>query len=162
MLCSIQAPSLALTMTQNWNAYELVATDFMMPNGLAFSPNESQLYVIDTGSTHVTNGPNHIRQFQVADDNTLHGTKVFANNIANGLDGLRIDTDGRLWCSAEDGVHCYHRDGTLLDKIILPSRAGNLCFGESDWQTLFICASDTLFRLRLAVQRCTSFVENFT
>lgn len=125
--------------------------DFIMPNGLAFSPDESDLYIIDTGSTHIENGPNHIRRFSVAEDGSIAGGEVFAVNTAKCFDGLRIDKDGRLWCSSEDGVHCYDPDGTLIGKIIVPERAGNVCFGGPDRQNLFICATTAVYRFRTKV-----------
>ena len=75
------------------------------PNGLAFSPDEKLLYVADTGGTHVDNGPAHIRKFAVADDGSLKDLGVLADCTAGLFDGFRVDTDGRIWTSAADGVH---------------------------------------------------------
>jgi len=110
-------------------AVRQMTDDFVMPNGLAFSPDESVLYIIDTGGTHVENGPNHVRRFRVGADDSLSGGEVLAVNAANMFDGMRVDVTDRLWMSAEDGVHCYEPDGTLIGKVILPERAGNLTFG---------------------------------
>ena len=85
-----------------------VATDFVKPNGLAFSPDESLLYIADTGATHVENGPQHIRMFDVAADNSLSNDRLFATCINGLFDGFRVDTDGNIWTSAADGVHCYN------------------------------------------------------
>lgn len=126
--------------------------DMVMPNGLAFSPDESILYVVDTGSTHLENGPNHIRRFEVAANGALGGGEVFAENAAKSFDGLRIDRDGRLWCGAEDGAHVYDPDGTLIGKVITPERAANLTFGGADGATLFLTGTTSLYRARVIVR----------
>jgi gluconolactonase len=117
----------------------------VMPNGLAFSPDESELFVVDTGSTHQPDGPNHIRRVQVGPGSWLTGGEVFAENGAKAFDGIRFDSEGRLWCGAGDGVHCYAMDGTLIGQITLPERAANLTFGLKGW--LFITATTSLFRV---------------
>lgn len=126
------------------------ADGFVQPNGLAFSPDERLLYVADTGATHVADGPRHIRRFQVADDGrSLSGGEVFAT-CGNGLfDGFRIDTQGHLWSSAGDGVHCYAPDGTLIGKIRLPEVVANVCFGGPKLNRLFICATTSLYAVYL-------------
>ena len=96
---------------------EQMTTDFVQPNGLAFSADERALYVADTGITHDPEGPAHIRRFSVAADNTLSGGEVFATCAEGVYDGFRLDTEGRVWTSAIDGVHCYDPDGTLIGKI---------------------------------------------
>ena len=125
---------------------EAVATDFVKPNGIAFSPDEQFLFVADTGASHVENGPRHIRRFAVAADGwRLSGGDVFAV-CENGLfDGFRFDTNGNLWTSAADGVHCYAPDGTLLGKILIPEVVANLCLGGEKRNSLFICATTSLY-----------------
>jgi gluconolactonase len=103
----------------------VVADDFVRPNGLAFSPDETRLYIVDSGLTH--GGPSHIRVFEVA-DGRLHKGRVFTEDFAPGFtDGLRTDVDGNVWCSMgwadprEDGVRCYSPQGELLGKIMTAS-----------------------------------------
>ena len=122
-----------------------VATDFDKPNGLAFSPDETILYIADTGATHDPHGPRHIRKFDVRDDNTLAGGEVFAICHNGFFDGFRLDTDGRIWSSAGDGVHCIDVDGTLLGKIHVPEVVANVCFGGKKRNRLYICASTSLY-----------------
>ncbi len=123
-----------------------VATGFVQPNGLAFSPDERQLYIADTGATHMLDGPRHIRRFQVnADGHSLSGGEVFAKSTAGLFDGFRIDKNGNLWTSAGDGVHCIAPDGTLLGKIRLPEAVANVCFGGPKLNRLFICATTSLY-----------------
>lgn len=122
-----------------------IATDFVKPNGIAFSPDEKLLYVADTGASHDPNGPRHIRKFSVRDDNTLAGGEVFATSDAGLFDGFRLDTAGRVWTSAADGVHCYDAGGTLLGKIHVPEVVSNVCFGGKKRNRLYICGTTSLY-----------------
>ncbi len=130
-------------------ALRAVASDFVQPNGLAFSPDESLLYIVDTGATHVPNGPHHVRRFGVAADGTLSGGEVFATCGAGLYDGLRVDVKGHLWLSAGDGVHCHASDGTLLGKIRIPETVANVCFGGAKLNRLFICGTTSLYAVYL-------------
>jgi len=127
-----------------------VANDFVQPNGLAFSPDESLLYIVDTGATHKENGPRHIRRFRVNGDGaTLGGGEVFAE-CGNGLfDGLRVDVHGNIWTSAGDGVHCYAADGKLIGKVKVPEVVANVCFGGPKLNRLFICGTTSLYSVFL-------------
>jgi len=128
----------------------LVASDFVQPNGLAFSPDESQLYIVDTGATHRDGGPQHVRRFSVAADGiAVSGGEVFATCPSGLYDGLRIDVHGNLWLSAGDGVHCHASDGTLLGKIRVPEAVANLCFGGAKLNRLFICGTTSLYAVYL-------------
>jgi gluconolactonase len=125
----------------------IVADDFVKPNGLAFSPDESILYIADTGASHdPENGPRHIRAFKVGSDGkTLGASKVFAT-CTNGLfDGFRLDIEGRIWTSAADGVHVYHPDGTLIGKVAIPETVANVCWGGPKLNRLFICGTTSLY-----------------
>jgi gluconolactonase len=128
----------------------VVASDFVQPNGLAFSPDESLLYIADTGASHDPDGPRHIRRFKVGSDGrSLASSTVFAT-CGNGLfDGFRVDTKGRLWCSARDGVHTYAPDGRLLGKILIPETVANVCFGGPKRNRLYICATSSLYAVYL-------------
>ncbi|HVY98711.1 MAG TPA: SMP-30/gluconolactonase/LRE family protein [Dongiaceae bacterium] len=131
---------------------EVVADDFDKPNGLAFSPDEKELYIVDTGASHKKDGNRHIRKFKVgADGKKLSGGKVFATSTAGLFDGFRFDRDGRIWTSAADGVHCYDPDGTLIGKIRIPELVANVCFGGPKLNRLFICGTTSLYSAYLAV-----------
>ena len=119
---------------------EVVAADFVQPNGLAFSADERRLYVVDS-DRHT------IRVFDV-DGAVLHGGAVFAAD-EQGYDGLRFDSTGRLWCAAQDGVHCYHPDGTLLGKLVVPEVVANLAFGGPQRNQLYLTATTSLYTLRV-------------
>jgi gluconolactonase len=129
----------------------IAADDFVRPNGLAFSPDESLLYVADTGATHRREGPRHIRRFRVDAGGRLSGGEVFATCTAGLFDGFRLDTDGRIWTSAGDGVHCYDPDGTLVGKVRVPEVAANVCFGGPKRNRLYICATTSLYAILTCV-----------
>lgn len=131
-------------------AVELVADDFVKPNGLAFSPDESILYVADTGASHAPDGPRHIRALQVSHDGRrLESSRVFAQCTRGMFDGFRVDHEGRLWASAADGVHAYAPDGTLLGKILIPETVANVCFGGEKRNRLFMCGTSSLYAVYL-------------
>ena len=129
----------------------IVADDFVKPNGLAFSPDESTLYIADTGASHDPDGPRHIRAFDVGDDGKLKNSRVFATCDAGLFDGFRCDSDGRIWSSAGDGVHCYDPDGTLIGKVLVPEVVANLTFGGPKLNRMFICATTSLYAVMLPV-----------
>lgn len=131
-------------------AVERVADDFVKPNGLAFSPDETMLYVADTGASHDPDGPRHIRRFKLSSDGRrLEASALFAT-CSNGLfDGFRLDRGGRLWCSAKDGVHAYAADGRLIGKILIPETVANVCFGGPKRNRLYICATSSLYAIYL-------------
>jgi gluconolactonase len=126
-------------------AVSLVADDFSRPNGLAFSPDESILYIADSGFWPDPNGPHHIRAFKVSDGGRLASSRIFADVSPGIPDGFRVDTDGNVWTSAGDGVHCFAPDGTLIGKIPVPESVANLCFGGPARNRLFICGHTSLY-----------------
>ncbi len=128
----------------------VVADDFVKPNGLAFSPDESLLYIADSGVSHDPDGPHHIRVFKVGKSGKLSGGRVFAE-VSPGLpDGFRVDTDGNVWTSAGDGVHCYAPNGALLGKIHVPETTANVAFGGPRRNRLFITATTSLYSVFVA------------
>ncbi|CAF1078737.1 unnamed protein product [Rotaria magnacalcarata] len=139
----------------------VVAKDFQQPNGLAFSPDERRLYIADTGKSHQPNdGPAHIRVFNVDDDSiSLTGGEVFAECTDGFFDGFRLDTTGNIWTSAGEGVECYDGNtGILLGRIRVPEIVANVCFGGGvKRNVLYICATTSLYAIRLAVNGCKTF-----
>ena len=129
-------------------AIAAVLTDFNCPNGLAFSPDERRLYVADTGRMY-SGDARHIRVFDVGDDGGLSGGEVFHAIAPGAADGIRVDTDGNLWSSAGDGVHCLDPSGALIGKIYVPERVSNLCFGGRAKHQLFITATTSLYSVVL-------------
>ena len=123
-----------------------VAHDFRQPNGLAFSPDETTLYIADSAASHDPATPRHIRAFDVVGDRLTNG-RVFASIDTGIPDGFRIDTSGNLWSSAADGVHCFGPDGVLLGKILVPQTVSNLTFGGPKKNRLFITATTSLYAI---------------
>jgi len=138
-------------------AVSLVADDFVRPNGLAFSPDETRLYVADTGATHEPDGPRHIRVFDVDEAGRLHNGRLFATCTEGLFDGFRLDEAGRIWTSAGDGVHCYDPDGTLLGKILFPEIVANVVFGGPKRNRLYVCATTSLYAIMLPVNGAKTF-----
>lgn len=129
-----------------------VATDFVKPNGLAFSADEKSLFVSDTGGTHQEHGPAHIRKLALTPDGKgVLGGEVIAECSNGFFDGFRLDRDGRIWSSAADGVHCLNPEGKLIGKIHIPEIVGNLCFGGAKLNRLFIAATSSLYAVYLNV-----------
>ncbi|MFK7860167.1 MAG: SMP-30/gluconolactonase/LRE family protein [Granulosicoccus sp.] len=131
-----------------------VATDFVKPNGLAFSPDESLLYIADTGATHVENGPQHIRVFDVGPANDLGNDRLFATSTNGLFDGFRVDCHGNIWTSAGDGVHCYTPEAELIGKILTDETVANVEFGGIKRNRLFICATRSMHAVYLNTQAC--------
>jgi len=122
-------------------AIAIVADDFDKPNGLAFSLDEKQLYVSDTG----------VKNMRVLDLDK--GTdREFAQCTNGGFDGFRLDEDGRIWTSAGDGVHVYDPDGTLLGKVLIPETVANVAWGGEKYNRLYICATTSLYAVLLPVR----------
>ncbi len=132
-----------------------VTDDFVKPNGLAFSPDESKLYISDTGISHQADGPAHIRVMDVSDDGTsLRNGGVFADCSAGVFDGFRVDTHGRVWASAADGVHCFNPAGDLIGKVLIPEMVGNATFGGQKRNRLFICGTTSLYSAIVTANGC--------
>ncbi len=121
-----------------------VTHDFVAPNGLALSLDETRLYVVDSERCH-------LRVFDVTDDGRLEGGGVLADCTAGTFDGVRLDSTGRIWAAAEDGVHCLEEDGTLLGKLLLPEVVANVTFGGLRRNLLFACATTSVYLLMLGV-----------
>jgi gluconolactonase len=136
-----------------------VASDFLQePNGLAFSPDESVLYVSDTSAALRTDsgGHHHIVAFDVLGGQDLSNPRIFAVVTPGLADGLRVDQHGFVFTSSEDSVQVFHPDGTRVGRIPVPETVGNLCFGGAAGNELFICASSSLYRMVLNTRGATA------
>ena len=128
----------------------IVANDFDGPNGLAFSPDETRLYVAETGKQTAQSPRQYIRVFNVQPDGaTLSGGDIFYKIEPGYCDGMRVDENGNIWSSAADGVHCISADGELLGRIFVPHRVSNVTFGGPAKNRLFIGGSTTLYAIFL-------------
>ncbi|HVZ14048.1 MAG TPA: SMP-30/gluconolactonase/LRE family protein [Bauldia sp.] len=122
----------------------VVADDFVRPNGLAFSPDESILYIADSDA------PSHIRWFKVGKEGSLKGGKVFVTT--DGVpDGFRIDTDGNMWTSAGAGINVYTPDAEMLGRIRFPHTVANLTFGGPKRNRVFVCCTNELYSFYVMV-----------
>ena len=125
----------------------LLANDFQQPNGLTFSLDEQQLFVNDTDA-------GHIRVFEVAEDGSISGGDVWAVPKAagdGGCDGMKVDSEGNLYCTGPGGLHVYASDATCLGVIQVPEVAANFTWGDDDLQTVYITASTSLYRIRVNI-----------
>lgn len=134
----------------------VVADDFDRPNGLAFSPDESELYIADSGYARghgfgfEEGRPRHVRGLKVVNGKTLKDSRVVAVINDKVPDGLRVDTEGLLWISAGDGIHCYTKDGERLGRILVPETVANLTFGGFGKSRMFITATSSLYAIETA------------
>lgn len=145
---------------------EPVVTDMEEPNGLAFSPDGSILYVADSSAVRRPEGVGnrHVRAYRVergedvqrgdGGEGTVRctaGRTLF--EIPAGIpDGLRVDQAGRIWCSAADGVHVCTPEGEHLGHLPVPEMVANLCFGGEDGMDLYIAATTSIYHLRVTVR----------
>jgi gluconolactonase len=127
--------------------------DMQRPNGLAFSPDETRLYVVDTPG-----GDKTVHVYDIVDDGSraVQG-RLFFNAMPGYADGIRVDVEGNVWCGfsggeGEDGVAVFAPDGTLIGRILLPERCANVCFGGQKRNRLFMAASQSVYSLYVETQ----------
>jgi gluconolactonase len=147
------------TNVYRWDPQEksvtVVIGDIDRPNGLAFSPDESKLYVVEAGVN-----PRVIRAYDVAEDgrSLVKGRTLIIAEDGGTPDGFRVDVDGNLWVgwgmgSEElDGVGVFNPQGKLIGRVQLPERCGNLCFGGRHRNRLFMCGSTSIYSLYVNTQ----------
>jgi gluconolactonase len=130
---------------------EAIVKDLAMPNGIIFSPDESRIYIADTGGNTKHPDPNFhkspagIHCYEVSKDGKL-GKKLFTIN--QGSDGMRVDVKGNLYTTSGK-VKIYNSEGKLIEEIAVPEGPANLCFGGEDYKTLFITARTGLYSIRM-------------
>ena len=123
----------------------LLADDFGQPNGLCFSRDEKQLYVNDTDRQH-------IRLFDVREDGTLANGRRAEIEVLKPMlpDGMKIDSAGNIYCCGPGGIHVFAPDAACLGVIRVPEYTANFCFGYDDLCSVYVTASTSLYRLRVA------------
>ncbi|NDD57689.1 MAG: SMP-30/gluconolactonase/LRE family protein [Chlamydiae bacterium] len=131
-----------------------IIKDLEMPNGIAFSPDEKVLYVIDSGAiqaprTLYVQKPHVIYAYDVIDDKNLINKRVFTEVSPGFPDGMRLDENGNVYVGALDGVQVFNPKGKLIGKILMPKETANLTFGGAENNILFICSSDSVWAIRL-------------
>ncbi|MCA0304393.1 MAG: SMP-30/gluconolactonase/LRE family protein [Proteobacteria bacterium] len=127
-------------------ALSIAVGDMERPNGLAFSPDETKLYVVDT-----PDGTKTTRVYDIVDGKAVNG-RLFFDGTPGFADGIRVDTEGNVWAGfsggpEQDGVAVFAPDGTLIGRILLPERCANLCFGGPKRNRLFMTASQSVYAL---------------
>lgn len=124
----------------------LLAKDFVRPNGIAFSPDETKLYVSDSET-------GHIRVFDVNSNGLLKNARIFAQQKYPGKegvpDGIKVDIKGNVYSTGPGGVWVFSPAGNLLGIIEVPEVPANLAWGDNDYKTLYITARNSLYRIRL-------------
>ncbi|EGJ32436.1 MULTISPECIES: galactose-1-epimerase [Moorena] len=127
----------------------LLVDDFVRPNGIVFSPDETKLYVNDSER-------GHIRVFDVKPDGMLENGKLFAElkppSKEGAADGMKVDIQGNVYSTGPGGVWIFDPSGNLLGIIEVPEAPANLAWGDSDYQTLYITARNSLYRIRLKIK----------
>lgn len=127
----------------------LLVDDFNQPNGLAFSPDESVLYIGDSGDKI-------IKRFAVASDGSIGGGELFCDmrpvDLVGVPDGMKVDTEGRLWTTGAGGVWVIAPDGTHLGTFETAEHAANLTFGGPDFSSLFLTAQTSVYRVETNVR----------
>lgn len=139
------------------NSFTLMTDELEGPNGLCFSPDERRLYVSESGDQFAATPRRHIHVFDVdpaLSTQPLREGRVFHTVSSGYADGFRCDTEGNLWSSAGDGVHCIDPSGALLGRIVLPMAVSNLCFGGRLRSRLFLCAGTVLYALSVNRRGC--------
>jgi len=126
---------------------ELMADDFERPNGLAFSPDESILYIDDSYFRH-------LRAFDVREDGTLENSRIICDMDhpqPGSPDGLKVDEEGHIYVTGATGVWVFEPDGELLGVIAPPERPANCAWGDEDKKSLYLTAQTSLYRIRTTV-----------
>ena len=141
---------------------DLVTDEIFKPNGLCFSPDYKKLYIADTGASHYEEAPKNIKVWEVSDGIRLEGGREFTSMELDGkagfADGIRADVDGNVWASAGwvgegyDGVHIFAPNGDRIGQILLPEICGNVCFGGTKRNRLFMTASQSLYSVYVETQ----------
>lgn len=144
------------------HALSVVCSSIEEPNGLAFSPDESLLYIADTSAALRKDGSgnHHIKVFDVDKGGQLTNERLFAEVSPGLADGFRIDQQGWIYTSSSDSIQVFHSDGTLLGKILVPEKVSNCVFAADhssrhDGHTLYITASTSIYRIRLNTKGVT-------
>lgn len=119
------------------------------PNGLAFSPDEKYLYLVDSRESR------KVHRFDVQPDGTIANGRIFfdmsSEAAPNGPDGMKVDQKGNVYAPGPGGVWIISPDGKHLGSILVPERVANLAFGDADGEALYMTGRTSVFRIRLKV-----------
>jgi len=128
---------------------QLLISDLPRPNGIAFSPGEKFLYVDNSEPKRIW------MRYRVLPDGTLADPTLFYDGSADprpgGPDGMKVDVQGNIYSAGPGGVVVLSPEGKHLATLLIPERVGNLAWGGTDRRTLYICASTSVYRVRLSI-----------
>jgi len=128
-------------------ALTLLTTEVTGCNGLVFSPDESILYINDTGGRY-------IQSYDVKDDGTLTNSRRFVDvkgEEPGNPDGMKVDVEGNVYCTGPAGIHVFDPSGTYLGRLKVPEHCSNMAWGDADWKTMYITARTSVYRMRLNI-----------
>jgi sugar lactone lactonase YvrE len=136
---------------------KLLEDRILLPNGLAFSPDEKYLYVDDSNS-------GNIYVFNITDNGLLENKRLFASVAGpdgRGGDGMKVDVNGNLFCTGPEGISVFDQNGGRLGVIVCPERPANLAWGDKDYKSMYITARTSVYRLRVKTGG-KSLIPDFT
>lgn len=125
----------------------LLLNDYHLPNGLAFSPDESILYVNDTGRRT-------IHAYDVDTTGNLSNERLFIEmkgDEPGAPDGMKIDTKGNVYCTGPGGFWIISSEGKHLGTISLPEMPANMCWGDADYKTMYLTCRTGIYRMRFII-----------
>jgi gluconolactonase len=125
----------------------LVIEDCVYPNGIAFSPDESLLYVNDSRL-------GLIRVFDVHPDGSVGPGRLFHKLIGNEpgvADGMKVDIEGNVYCTGPGGVHIIDPNGKALGRLKIPGHSTNMAWGDDDWRSLYVTTFNSVYRTRVKI-----------
>jgi gluconolactonase len=126
----------------------ILAGDFERPNGLAFSPDERKLYIGDSSDRR------HIRVFDIQSDGSISNGRIFHDmniDVSGAPDGMKVDVRGNVYSTGPGGVWVFNPEGNHLGTIITPEQPANCAWGDDDWQSLYITAWTSVYKIRVAI-----------
>ena len=138
----------------NLKELKILADDFVNPNGLCFSLDERLLYVNDSGK-------NHIRVFDVKEDGSIDNSRIWAHTIGDGPgvpDGMKIDSEGNLYCCAQGGLHFFDKNANYLGVLKMPEQTANFTWGDEDLCSIYLTATTTVYRIKTNIPG----IKNYT
>lgn len=136
-----------LRLSPDGQEVSLLIEDCTYPNGLAFSPDESLLYVNDTRL-------GLIRVFDVRADGSVGPARLFhkvTGSEPGAPDGMKVDIEGNVYCTGPGGIHVIDPNGKLIGRLKFPGHVTNMAWGDDDWRSLYITSFNFVFRTRLKI-----------
>jgi gluconolactonase len=138
-----ELPYLGVYLLKN-GKIQLLTKEVVSPNGIAFSPDEKHLYVVDDAK-------HTIMRFDVQPDDTITNGQVFIDMGATGPDSMKVDKKGNVYCPGPGGLWIMSPAGKHLGTIVFPEQSSNLAFGDADGKTAYVTARKGIYRVRFKI-----------